>query len=286
MAEIYRLHYRAQLKKEYSAEDEKIFRAVEECKVNIRAAQKDGRLLTAALYYADKMLFLYYEAVGEAVKVWEPVTLQPPVKKAWTLQTAPADRERSKENRDMTSDVINGEKACAGEEIVESGEDVQADILYPMDFLKPLSPYLQVWPGQQGDRFFVHMYHIYFHSVPKSTEDWQRASVPEKRRGRIAFLRNDRLFSYTYFHKAIVDEGLLQGDRYQSIALHENILFSYFEEPKTMTNIRNCPEKESKVIEEWLAVNPEAHFIHMPEGRGENFMFLPALFALGREDKG
>lgn len=284
MAEIYRLHYRAQLKKQCCAEDEEVIRAAEECRANIRSAQKDGRILTAALYYADKMLFLYYEAVGEAVKVREPAKLLSPVEKAWTLRAVPAVRECQEEGWGMSADVINGEKACAGEDIVESGEDVQADILYPMDFMKPLSPYLQVWPGQRGDRFFVHMYHIYCHSVPKSAEDWQRAHIPEKRRGRIAFLRDDRLFSYTYFHKAIVDEGLLMGDRYQSIALHENILFSYFEEPKTMTNIRNCPEMGSKVIEEWLAVDPEAHFIHMPEGEGENFMFLPALFALGKED--
>jgi hypothetical protein len=31
----------------------------------------------------------------------------------------------------------------------------------------------------------------------------------------------------SYHHKAIVDEGLWYGDKYQSIALHENILFSY-----------------------------------------------------------
>ena len=129
------------------------------------------------------------------------------------------------------------------------------------------------------------MYHIYYHSVPKSVEEWKREGVPEKRRGRIAFVREDKLFSYTYFHKAIVDEGLLLGDKYQSIALHENILFSYFEEPKHMVNIREEAEKESEIIKDWLAVDPESHFIHMPEGEGENFMFLPALFALGTEDE-
>lgn len=77
------------------------------------------------------------------------------------------------------------------------------------------------------------------------------------------------------------DEGLWYGDKYQSIALHENILFSYFEEPKAITNIQGDLEKQSEAIKEWLKVIPEDHFIHMPEGNGENFMFIPAYFALG-----
>ena len=42
---------------------------------------------------------------------------------------------------------------------------------------------------------------------------------------------------YTYWHYAIVQEGLLKGDKYQYISLHENVLFSYFEEPRHNVNI-------------------------------------------------
>lgn len=188
----------------------------------------------------------------------------------------------------VVSDIVAVTEAAAFPEgrkaLPESGEDVQTTCARPESLLMPLSPFLQLWPGQRGDRLWVHMYHIYYHSVPESPEQWRRAAVPEKRRGRIAFLRDDKLFSYTYFHKAIVDEGLLTGDRYQSIALHENILFSYFEEPKTFVNVRGDTSRESQVIRDWMAVDPEAHFIHMPQGEGENFMFLPALFALGVEE--
>ena len=245
---IYRLHYRGQLKEKVTGED--IAEAIEQWVRNIRQAQRGGRVLTAALYQADRMLFFYYEALGEPLRVTEPI-------KAGNEQNL----------------------------ILESGEDMQTTCLYPEELLVPLSPFLQVWPGQHDDRLWAHMYHIYYHSVPKSVEEWKREGVPEKRRGRIAFVREDKLFSYTYFHKAIVDEGLLLGDKYQSIALHENILFSYFEEPKHMVNIREEAEKESEIIKDWLAVDPESHFIHMPEGEGENFMFLPALFALGTEDE-
>lgn len=233
MSKIYRLHYRGHLKESYSQKD--LQDAVKTCTENIRELQKQGRMLTAALYYHDRLLFLYYEAMGE----------------------------------DMVS---------------ESGEDVSATVAYPQDFLSALRPYLQVWPGQRADRLWVHMYHIYYHSIPKSPQDWKRAAVPQMRRGRIAFLHEDKLFGYICHHRAIVEEGLLTGDRYQSIALHENILFSYFEEPKTITNIRNQPDLDSQAIKEWIAADPESHFIHMPQGGGENFMFLPAFFALGAED--
>lgn len=273
MSKVYRLHYRAQFKEETKVSDAQ--EAIVTCVENVRKLQAEGKILTAALYYADKMLFLYYEAMGEALSVVEPVAMQPALQKAW-------------EYGGIRVSQIGGQETDFTEEkkdaVVESGEDVQLTVVHPAEFLAPLTPYLCVWPGQKGERFWVHMYHIYYHSVPKSAEDWKRATIPNQRRGRIAFLRDDKLFSYTYFHKAIVDEGLLTGDRYQSIALHENILFSYFEEPKTFTNIKNNLQEKSKVIEGWMAVDPESHFIHMPEGEGENFMFLPALFALGVED--
>ena len=242
---IYRLHYRGQLKEDISMEE--VQKAADLCVENIRRAQKGKKVLTAALYYSDRMLFFYYEAIGEPLAV--------------------AELESLKEGM-----------------IPESGEDVQSTCLHPDELLVPLAPFLQVWPGQTDDRLWVHMYYIYYHNEPESVADWARAAKPELRRGRIAFLRDDKLFSYVYYHKALVDEGLLLGDRYQSIALHENILFSYFEEPKTLSNVKKDFTKESEVINEWLAVDPESHFIHRPEGNGENFMFIPALFAVGVED--
>lgn len=235
MIQIYRLHYRAQLKENYG--EQELADAVKLCCDKVRAAQRDGKMLTAALYRQEKMLFLYYEALGTPYETRE------------------------------------------GEE--PSGEDLQAEVLRPEDFLASLSDRLQVWPGQRADRLWVHMYHIYYHDIPVSISQWRRPTVPEKRRGRIAFLYDDKLFGYVYYHKGLVDEGLIKGDRYQSIALHENILFSYFEEPRTNVNLRK-EEQESRVLEEWTAVDPESHFIRKPGGG--NFTFIPALFALGVED--
>lgn len=258
-SKIYRLHYRGQLKENISSDS--LCNEIQKCVQNIRQAQKDGRTLTAALYQNDRMLFFYYEALGEPLAVTEPIAAA----EAGTAEAAGQGQ--------------------GSRPVPESGEDVQTTCVRPEELLAPLTPFLQPWPGQGGDRLWVHMYHIYYHSVPESPGQWMRAAVPGKRRGRIAFLRDDKLFSYTYFHKAIVDEGLLTGDKYQSIALHENILFSYFEEPKTFVNVRGDASVESQVIRDWLAADPESHFIHMPRGEGENFMFLPALFAVGVEDK-
>ncbi len=257
MDKIYRLHYRAQLKSSVSQAE--LEAAISDCRLLVRRAQQDKKILTGALYCEEgsrhqRNLFFYCEALGEPLKVTEP------------LAAASMEAE--------------------GKPLLESGEDVQSTCLPPAALLAPLSPLLKPWPGQQGERLWVYMYPIYCHNIPEGVEDWRRAGIPEKRRGRIAFLRADKVFDYTYFHKAIVEEGLLMGDRYQSIALHENILFSYFEEPKTLSNVKRVEGQESKVIQEWIARDPESHFIHTPEGEGENFMFLPALFAMGVEDYG
>lgn len=153
----------------------------------------------------------------------------------------------------------------------------------PEKYCSALTPYMETFPGIEKSRIWADMYHIYYHAIPEGIEDWKRPSTPALRRGRIAFLYPDKLYSYIYHHLNIVKEGLLTGDKYQSIALHENILFSYFEEPKTIINIRRDLSLESKVIDDWLAVDPESHFIHLPECKGANFMFLPAYFALGAE---
>ena len=70
------------------------------------------------------------------------------------------------------------------------------------------------------------------------------------------------------------------GDKYQCIALHENILFSYFEEPRFNVNIKNEPGMESKVIEGWMKADPESHFDRVKAG-GANFRIIEQLFTVG-----
>ena len=118
------------------------------------------------------------------------------------------------------------------------------------------------------------MYHIYHHSIPGDVSEWvkERASN-ENRIGRIAFLKPEKLFSYTYWHYAIVQEGLLKGDKYQYISLHENVLFfRILEEPRHNVNITG-KRGRIKVIDGWMAVDPESHF-DREKACGNNFLVI------------
>lgn len=150
----------------------------------------------------------------------------------------------------------------------------------PEELFAPFSSCLMKWPGEKSKRDWVKMNHVFYHAIPEGKEDWKRKVKPELQRGRIAFLKPEKLFDYVYYHVAITKEGLLHGDKYQSIALHENILFSYFEEPKNQMNIVRDLSKNSTVIEDWLQVIPEDHFI---QGPGKtNFTFINALITMGQ----
>lgn len=157
------------------------------------------------------------------------------------------------------------------------GEEIR-----PEAFMAPLHPLLAQWPQKEDNCDWAKMYNVFWHDAPQDEEDWQRPVPPQRRRGRIAYLKHDTMFRYVYHHFAIAEEGILQGDRYQSIALHEDILFSYFEEPRTPGNLRRDTTLQSQTIQAWLDVNPESHFIPLPGSNGANFLLLPEYFALGR----
>lgn len=155
------------------------------------------------------------------------------------------------------------------------------EVIRPERFMAPLHPVLSQWPQKEDTCDWALMYNVFWHDAPKDNEDWKRSVPPERRRGRIAWLKHDTMFRYVYHHFAIAEEGILQGDRYQSIALHEDILFSYFEEPRTPGNLRRDTTLQSQTIQAWLDVNPESHFIPLPGSNGSNFLLLPQYFALG-----
>jgi len=145
-----------------------------------------------------------------------------------------------------------------------------------------LSPYLKVWPSINNDRVWVPMSHIYCFAYPESLEEWRRPVPPDKRCGRIAILYPDKLHSYIYHHYAIVKEGYFKGDKYQSIAIHENIAFQYFETPRDrfITSVKRNTSQESIELQNWTNVDPESHFIHLPGSNGQNFLEIPCYFLI------
>ncbi len=156
--------------------------------------------------------------------------------------------------------------------------------LPPEEITAALTPLLTPWPQKEEMKPWARMYHVYWHCEPADADDWRESRPRARRRGRIAHLKPDKLFGYVTHHRAIVEEGLLRGDKYMSIALHEDVLFSYFEEPRSSVNIRRTGEGESQAIRAWQAADPESHFIPLPGSGGQNFLLLPALFDAGETD--
>lgn len=152
----------------------------------------------------------------------------------------------------------------------------------PQEWFPEMTPLLHTWPGKSRQRSWAYMYPVFWFDTPKSLDTWKRKEKPNKRCGRIAVLHPEKLFSYVCHHQAIVKEGLLTGDRYQMISLHENVLFSYFETPRDreQVNIRRSEDK-SEEIKKWEAVDPESHFCHFPEAKGENFLIIETLVSAG-----
>ncbi|MDE5931651.1 MAG: hypothetical protein K2H40_04095 [Lachnospiraceae bacterium] len=153
----------------------------------------------------------------------------------------------------------------------------------PEKLFAPAVPFLQEWPAAieepYNDRVWVLMQPYYYHAISESAEEWMRNRQPSRRRGRIALLAPGKWENYMTHHLALMREGLIEGDRYHLISIHENVLFSYFEEPKTMTNLQKKPGAQSKALEDWLLTDPESHFMRFVPGQGpgpdENFVFLP-----------
>lgn len=152
----------------------------------------------------------------------------------------------------------------------------------PSALFSDLTGFLCTWPEMDGEKKWVEMVPAFWFDTPVSLEQWKRGLEPDKRCGRIAVVHPDKLLSYLCHHQAIVKEGLLKGDRYQSIAFHENILFSYFETPRDreVVNIKRSDEISS-AITEWEKVDPSSHFYSLPEANGGNFLVISTVFDVG-----
>lgn len=136
-------------------------------------------------------------------------------------------------------------------------------------------------PNTDTPRRWAAMQPYFYHAVPTTAADWQRDRHPAQRRGRIALLPPDKWCSYMEHHLRLTSEGLLAGDRWHFICVHENLLFSYLEEPRTNVNLRGVPGAESPELAAWLAADPESHFARFTKEQqahpdaDHNFVFLP-----------
>lgn len=155
------------------------------------------------------------------------------------------------------------------------GEALDADTLFA-----PLRDLLQSFPGEDGPRLWAPMNLVFYHAIPEDAADWVRQTPPEKRMGRLAIIRPEKLWSYVHYHYALTQEGLLTGDKFLAIALHENYLFAYTEEPRVMTNIRRDLSQPSQAIRDWIAVHPMEHFQPWQADPKDHFQTLDTLLLL------
>lgn len=156
------------------------------------------------------------------------------------------------------------------------------DVCSPLDMFPALTDFLENIPVKEEYIRWIPMHTVYYNAIPETIETWCRLEK-KQRIGRIAYLMPDKLVSYLYYHKALLDEGLFEGERYLSIALYDTILFTYSESPRIITHLRLEEKEDSKIITEWRAKNPKSHFDHDFSGEG-NFVDLTELLSLGWEE--
>lgn len=152
----------------------------------------------------------------------------------------------------------------------------------PHDLFPVLTERLEAVPVKEAYVTWLPTQHIYHNAIPDTAKNWRRQGKKE-RIGRIAYLLPDKIMSYLYYHKELLDEGLFEGERYLSIGLYDTVLFTYSESPRIMTHLNSESNEQSTVIAEWRAQNPKSHFDHDFSGEG-NFVDLEELLSLGWEE--
>jgi hypothetical protein len=94
--------------------------------------------------------------------------------------------------------------------------------------------YLSDWKGETDSRKWIPMVDVFHFNEPAGYEHWLRKSPVERRVGRVAHLKREMMASYIYYHYQLQEERAFSGNKYEMIAMHENLLFGYQEFPLVM----------------------------------------------------
>ncbi|MBT3346608.1 MAG: hypothetical protein HN712_04485 [Gemmatimonadetes bacterium] len=94
-----------------------------------------------------------------------------------------------------------------------------------------LRPALASWPGETTDRHWVAMTDIFHYHRCLGAEQWRRKTPPERRSARVLRVRPEMASSYIFLHYQLQEERPAVGDKYGIIALHEDLMFFYAEDP-------------------------------------------------------
>ena len=143
----------------------------------------------------------------------------------------------------------------------------------PHELLEPLLPALSIWPGEAVTvcsapqfRRWIEMIDVFHFNEPASKEHWRRKTLVEHRVGKVGVLKPEAVSSYIYYHYGLQEERTFAGDKYEVIALNENLLFGYFEQPEVIETPLYSPRLKTKSMpENWSDARIPDHFIPWPD---------------------
>ncbi|MGY4758866.1 hypothetical protein ACVNS2_04420 [Paenibacillus caseinilyticus] len=156
----------------------------------------------------------------------------------------------------------------------------------PEELAGEAGPFLMDWPGGEELRKWVPMIDVFHFNEPVSREHWLRKAPVEQRVGRVAHLRPEMMSSYIYYHYQLQEERAFLGNKYEMIAMHENLLFGYQEFPKVVEEPLS-PRKlhTSGTPENWEDSRMDLHFQAWPDGH-LYFKPIETVFAYYAGDEG
>lgn len=139
--------------------------------------------------------------------------------------------------------------------------------IHPDEMFGSMAPMLENWPGQAVKRQWIPMVDVFHFNEPVSFEHWIRKQPVERRAGRVAHLKPEMMASYIYYHFQLQEERAFLGDKYEIIAMHENLLFGYQEFPKVIEEPA-APRKlnTSGTPENWSDSRMDLHFQAWEDG--------------------
>ncbi|MGN7358488.1 hypothetical protein ACTHPF_13325 [Paenibacillus sp. SAF-054] len=133
---------------------------------------------------------------------------------------------------------------------------------------------LEIWPGTDKPRRWVPMMDIFHYQQPTGEKDWLRTNASARPYARIAHLKPDKVASYVFYHYQYQEEKPGDGDKYGMIALHENLMFFYSEDPATVDKPSYSGKlSTSNTPPDW-AGTMEPHFIPWDQSAGPSRIWL------------
>ncbi|MCG7385561.1 hypothetical protein [Paenibacillus sp. ACRRY] len=133
---------------------------------------------------------------------------------------------------------------------------------------------LEIWPGTSSARRWVPMIDIFHYHKPVSEKQWLRQNASARPYARIAHLKPDQVASYVFYHYQYQEEKPGDGDKYGIIALHENLMFFYSEDPATIEKPSYSGKLSTSHTPSDWAGTMEPHFIPWDSSDGNSPIWL------------